>query len=125
MPSLTQANRPALTNANFLSFQEDSKIFRSAKEMEKFLEEQLTKWLPDYAGRKRNTPAPNTDQPSKRQRTGDESIRQILDDDDDVVMAYWSTTQLLIIIRLDYNYYFKLNDLTWLARFVPAVTSEE
>lgn len=60
--------------------------------MDKFLEEQLAKWLPDYAGRKRNATSNSTSsEPSmKRGRTSDVTISQILDvedDDDDVVMT--------------------------------------
>ena len=59
--------------------------------MEKVLEEQLRKWLPEYADGRSSTSGESTGHdPSnaKRQRTEELAISQILDDDDDdVVMS--------------------------------------
>lgn len=59
--------------------------------MEKVLEEQLRKWLPEYADSRTTTAGESASHEptnAKRQRTDDLPISQILDDDDDdVVMS--------------------------------------
>lgn len=66
--------------------------------MDKFFEEQLRKWLPDFVNRKiengtgptKATIAMPIEQNAKRPRINDEvSISQILDDDDDDVVMTW------------------------------------
>lgn len=69
--------------------QEDSKIYRNARFLAKFFEEQLIKLLPDYvskrlSGEKKSCEAT----PSKRLRLDNRATTEIIDDgDDDVILA--------------------------------------
>lgn len=81
---------PFHANRNFLSpcsklSQEDSKIFANARYLDKFFEEQLQKWLPDYAAKKPGKHGSadkdaSYESASKRSKTATE-------DDDDVILA--------------------------------------
>lgn len=68
--------------------QEDSKIYKSAKYLERFFEELLLKYLPDYAAKRSNTNG-NAHAPElKRIRTENQRPLEIIDDgDDDVILA--------------------------------------
>lgn len=86
-----------------MSLQDDSKVFKNARDLEQFFIEQLRKWLPEFVPRDNGSNGiANKDNSNsllgKRQRlTNDVTISQILDDDDDgddVVMT-WSLANYL------------------------------
>lgn len=62
--------------------QEESKIYSSARYLEKFFDEQLAKWLPQYS--RKNPKTGNEAIPSKRTRLNDFLF---FNDDDDVLPA--------------------------------------
>lgn len=62
--------------------QENTKIFKSAKYLEKFFNEQLTKLLPDYLPKKSNDTSRDKASETKRIRIDNEIPTEIIDDDD-------------------------------------------
>lgn len=68
--------------------QEDSKIYTNAKFLERFFEELLNKYLPDYATKRSKTNGNARAPELKRIRTEDLRPLEIIDDgDDDVILA--------------------------------------
>lgn len=69
-----------------LWLQEDSKIYKNARYLEKFFEEQLTKLLPDYLPKRNSLNGSNRAHEAKRPRI--ERATEIIDDgDDDVILT--------------------------------------
>lgn len=68
--------------------QEDSKVYKNARFLEKFFDEQLIKLLPDYATKRSSVNGNNQSHEHKRMRLENQRSTEIIDDgDDDVILA--------------------------------------